>query len=208
MPNLYVIAGCNGAGKTTIARSLLPNYFNCNEFVNADIMAAEMAPEDVASVAIKAGKMTLALVERLFEDHLSFAIETTLSGRMHQKIIQKAEQRGYYVVLIYVWVKSSRVSISRIKDRVSLGGHFVGDDDVIRRYKRGLVNLFEVYMDICDYWTILDNTKPPQKIIARGTSAVDLYIDNAEIWKKIKSAYRKYEAGAQRTARQNNGRSE
>ncbi|MEI9921794.1 MAG: zeta toxin family protein [Bacteroidota bacterium] len=99
-PNLYVLAGCNGSGKTTIARALLPNYFNCNEFVNADVMAAEMSPGNVASVAIAAGKMTLELINKLLDGHVSFAIETTLSGRIHQRIIQKAQQNGYYVVLI------------------------------------------------------------------------------------------------------------
>jgi len=51
-----IIAGGNGAGKTTIAKASLPNCFNCNEFVNADIIAETMAPGDVARVAITAGK--------------------------------------------------------------------------------------------------------------------------------------------------------
>jgi predicted ABC-type ATPase len=194
MPNLYVIAGCNGSGKTTIAKALLPNYFNCTKFVNADIMAAEMSPGNVASVAITAGKMTLELVNRLFDDGMSFAIETTLSGKVHERIVKKAQERGYYVVLIYVWVRSARVSIARVKQRTFLGGHYVGNDDVIRRYKRGILNLFKIYMDLCNYWVILDNMKPPQKIVAEGTGGIRFNIHINSTWKKIKSSYSEYDA--------------
>lgn len=159
-------------------------------------MAAEMAPQDVASVAITAGKMTLQLISRLFDEQMPFAIETTLSGRVHEKIIRKAQQKGYYVVLLYVWVKSSRVSISRVRSRTRLGGHFVPADDIVRRYKRGIVNLFKIYMDTCDYWAILDNSKPPQKLVAAGIGSGDVEVVSAKIWKRIKSAYIRYEAGA------------
>lgn len=192
MPNLFVIAGCNGSGKTTIAKELFPNYFNCNEFVNADIMAAEMSPDDVARVAITAGKKTLELVNKLFDDKMSFAMETTLSGNVHKKIIQKAQQQGYYVVLIYVWVESSRVSISRVKSRTKLGGHFVPKEDVIRRYKRGVINFFHTYIDLCDYSAIIDNSGRYKSIVAECMSSVDFKVHNAEIWKKIKSTLKKY----------------
>jgi len=193
MPNLYVIAGCNGSGKTTIAKALLPNYFNCSEFVNADIMAEEMAPGNVASVAIAAGKITLRLINRLLEDRMSFAVETTLSGTVHQRIIQKAQARGYYVVLIYVWIKSARVSIARVKQRKRLGGHFISSDDVIRRYQRGLINLFNIYMDLCDCWVILDNMEPPQKIVAEGVSSKEFNILIEDTWKKLKSSCNEYD---------------
>ena len=192
MPNLFVIAGCNGSGKTTIAKELFPNYFNCNEFVNADIMAAEMSPNDVARVAISAGKKTLELIDKLFDDKISFAMETTLSGNVHRKIIQKAQQQDYYVVLIYVWVKSPRTSISRVKSRTKLGGHFVPKEDIIRRYKRGLINFFHTYLNLCDYSAIISNNDHYKIIVTEGMNPVDFRIHNAEIWKKIKSTLKKY----------------
>lgn len=192
MPNLFVIAGSNGSGKTTIAQTLLPNYFNCNEFVNADLVAAGIAPKDIASVAITAGKKTLGLVEQLFEDGMSFAIETTLSGRVHERMIKRAQQLGYYVILIYIWVRSPSVSISRVKSRVKLGGHFISTDDVIRRYRRGIVNLFRTYMDVCNYWAILDNSEQPQKIVAEGTGTIDPNVLYVKIWNRMKSEFQKY----------------
>ena len=196
MPNLYIIAGGNGSGKTTIASKLLPDYFNCTEFVNADILASGMAPKDVASVAITAGKMTLELIDRLFDEQMSFALETTLSGKIHERIIKKAQRKGYYVVLIYVWVESYRISVSRVKSRSMLGGHFVPKHDVIRRYQRGLINLFNVYMELCDFWSIIDNTRPPQKLIASGAIEVDIEIFDTEIWKRINSTVKEYESRA------------
>ena len=92
MPKMYVIAGCNGAGKTTIAKTLLPNYFNCTEFVNADIIANELAPWTVESVAIRAGRMTISLVQELFHLQTDFAIETTISGRLHQNLVKMAQE--------------------------------------------------------------------------------------------------------------------
>lgn len=195
MPKMYVIAGGNGSGKTTIAKTLLPDYFNCNEFVNADIMAAEMSPDNIASVAISAGKKTLQLINNLFDSKINFAIETTLSGRVHKKIIQKAQARNYDVVLIYVWVKSYRISLSRVRSRKGLGGHFVPDEDVIRRYKRGLINLFKAYMKICDYWAVIDNTEPPQKLVADGIGQTELNVFNRETWNQVKSRRKRYETG-------------
>lgn len=104
---------------------------------------------------------------------MSFALETTLAGTVYERIIQRARSTGYYVVLIFVWVDSPGISIKRVRGREKLGGHFVPRVDIVRRYKRGLVNLFAVYMNICDYWVILDNTEPPQKIVADGTSKPD-----------------------------------
>lgn len=196
MPNLYLIAGANGSGKTTIAKALLPNYFNCNEFVNADMVAEGIAPGDVARVAITAGKTTLTLIDKLIGDQISFAVETTLSGAVHQRIIGKAQANGYYVVLIYVWVRSARVSIARVKQRRKLGGHFVHDNDVIRRYQRGLVNLFRIYMDLCDYWAILDNTKPVKDFVAEGTGSAEIVILNRNTWRRIRSDCHNYEARA------------
>jgi len=189
MPKLYIIAGCNGAGKTTVAKTLLPDYLNCTEFVNADILAEEIAPGAVKTVAVKAGRMTLGLMQNLFANNRDFAVETTLSGKLHKKITMKAQYLGYFVTLIYVWIDSPRVSVERVKDRVKLGGHHVSVEDIRRRYARGLGNLFDIYMDVCDYWAIIDNTNPPQKLVASGSNSIDFEIHNDEIWNRVKATY-------------------
>jgi predicted ABC-type ATPase len=152
-------------------------------------MAQELAPGAVASVAIKAGRMTLDLMQELFVGKKDFALETTLSGRLHQAIIKQAHEQNYHVVLIYVWVNSPRISVKRVKNRVRLGGHYVSSDDISRRYKRGIANLFSIYMDLCDQWAIIDNTDPPQKLVASGMNSIDFKIYNPEIWKQIISVH-------------------
>lgn len=69
-PQLYIIAGPNGAGKTTFAKKFLPQYANCNNFVNADLIAGGLSPFSPRSVAIKAGKLLLGEIHNLAEKKL------------------------------------------------------------------------------------------------------------------------------------------
>jgi len=104
--------------------------------------------------------------------------------------------QGYYVILIYVRVKSARISIARVMQRNQLGGHFVNSTDVVRRYQRGLLNnLFRIYMDLCHYQAILDNMKPTKIFVAEGIGSAKPNVFNDNAWKKIKATYHKYEAG-------------
>lgn len=192
MPNLYVIAGCNGSGKTTVAKTLLPDYFNCTEFVNADIMAEQLAPHAVASVAIKAARMTLDLVRKTIRDRMDFAVETTLSGLAHKEIIKLSREYEYEVILIYLWLGSVDMAIDRVKDRTELGGHNIPESDIVRRYKRGLVNLFGSYMWIVDHWAIIDNSYQTQEIVAIGDGGIDFTVTAPKTWIKLKSAYNEF----------------
>ena len=81
MPNLYIIAGPNGAGKTTFAKEFLPEYAHCNNFINADLIAAGLAPFSPAKVQLKAGKLLLEQIDRFLKEKVDFAFESTLSVR-------------------------------------------------------------------------------------------------------------------------------
>jgi predicted ABC-type ATPase len=165
MKNLYIIAGCNGAGKTTASFNILPSILNCREFVNADEIARGISPFHPEGVSIDAARLMLKRIDELFQMGEDFAIETTLASRSHRNTIRNAKELGYSTTLIYFWLESPELAIDRVKNRVSEGGHNIPVDVIIRRYFAGVRNLFEFYSDICDNVFIYDNSKSQPELI-------------------------------------------
>ncbi|MEL7585581.1 MAG: zeta toxin family protein [Prolixibacteraceae bacterium] len=186
MPNLYIISGCNGAGKTTASLTVLPEMLNCQEFVNADEIAKELCPQNPERVAIDAGRIMLLKIDRLMQDKHDFAFEATLSSKNYAEIIKKAKKNGYLVTLVFFWLDSPDLAVARVKTRVIEGGHDVPSQVVIRRYYAGLKNLFDLYMPLCDYWMIFDKSKLASELIAEGYTVKELDIKNYTIFAKIK----------------------
>lgn len=137
MPNLYIIAGCNGAGKTTASYSILPEILNCREFVNADNIAAGLSPFNPDNVAFEAGRIMLNRISELMAGQDDFALETTLATRSYVSLIKKAHLQGYKVSLLYFWLASPVIAAQRVAKRVSKGGHHIPVDVINRRYYRG-----------------------------------------------------------------------
>jgi predicted ABC-type ATPase len=187
MPTLYIIAGCNGAGKTTASYTLLPEMLKCKEFVNADIIAKGISPFQPEKVAFEAGRIMLQRIQQLINEKETFAFETTLSTKSYKSIIEDCKAKGYRIVLLFFWLNSPELAIERIIIRVSNGGHFIPDDIVKRRYRRGLENFFKIFMPLCDSWEFTDNTNFPPNTIASGNKNIENSIYNAEIWHQIKN---------------------
>ncbi len=78
--NLFMIGGPNGAGKTTSAFSMMPELIHCEEYVNADAIAASLSPFKPESISVKAGKLMLARIYELAKQNVSFAFETTMAS--------------------------------------------------------------------------------------------------------------------------------
>ncbi len=156
-PNLYIIAGCNGAGKTTASFNVLPQILNCKEFVNADEIAKGLSPFCPESVAIQAGKLMLDRIETLMSENVSFAIETTLATRSYKNLVIRAKEKGYVVSLLFFWLESPEMACERVAKRVAEGGHNIPTDIIYRRYYLGLENLFNIFMPIVDEWALYDN---------------------------------------------------
>ena len=186
MPNLYIIAGCNGAGKTTASFTVLPEMLNCKEFVNADEIARGLSPFQPEKVAIEAGKIMLSRIHELIKLKADFAFETTLSARHFVKVIDEAQNLGYFVTLIFLWLESKELAVERVKLRVNTGGHNIPYEVIINRYKMGIVNLFKLYIPICDYWMVLNNSINPLKLVAEGLKASEIDIKEKSIWNNIK----------------------
>ncbi len=133
---LYIISGCNGAGKTTASYTVLPNVLQCKEFVNADEIARGLSPFNPSSMAIEAGRLMLQRIDELLKNQESFSIETTLATRSYIRLVTNAQKQGYKVSLIYFWLNSPQLAVSRVKQRVSNGGHDIPEDVIYRRYQR------------------------------------------------------------------------
>lgn len=183
MKILYIIAGCNGAGKTTASFNVLPQILDCKEFVNADEIAKGLSPFAPESVAIQAGKLMLQRIDKLLDEGVSFAIETTLATRSYQTLVKRAQERGYIVQLLFFWLESPSVACERVKKRVSQGGHDIPAKTIHQRYNLGLKNLFDIFMPIVDYWIIYDNNLQ-SRLIADSENIIDEVLFN-----KIKEYY-------------------
>jgi predicted ABC-type ATPase len=166
--NLYIISGCNGAGKTTASYTVLPEVLNCKEFVNADEIARGLSPFNPESVAIEAGRLMLQRIEDLLAKDESFSIETTLATKSYINLVRRAQAKGYTVRLIFFWLNSPELALLRIAERVAKGGHNIPEPIVRRRYVAGICNLFRLFMSEVDSWEIYDNSKYPAIQIARG----------------------------------------
>ncbi|MFN5306464.1 MAG: zeta toxin family protein [Bacteroidota bacterium] len=172
---LYIISGCNGAGKTTASFNILPDLLNCKEFVNADEIARGLSPFKPESVSIEAGRLMLKRIKELINSNQDFSFETTLSSKSFIKIIDSARSRGYYITLIFFWLESIELAKDRVKKRVSEGGHNIETDVIERRYKAGIKNLFKLYCDKVDSLLIYDNSKAESELIAEKEIENDFF---------------------------------
>lgn len=186
MPNLFIISGCNGAGKTTASLTIFPDILDCREFVNADNIAAGISPFNPESVAIEAGRIMLHRIDELLHMGVDFALETTLATRSYVSLVREARSLGYVVSLIYIWLNSPDLALQRVAERVQKGGHNIPPEVVRRRYRKGVHNLFHLFMPICDTWIIADNSFGTLEPIARKESEFDNIIENHDLWSAIK----------------------
>ncbi|MBO7068758.1 MAG: zeta toxin family protein [Bacteroidaceae bacterium] len=193
--NLYIIAGCNGAGKTTASYTVLPEMLKCREFVNADEIAAGISPFNPEGVAIQAGRLMIDRIIQLLKDGETFAFETTLSTRSYVKLIQQAKKRGYFVTLLFFSLSSAEQAKRRVAQRVSMGGHNIPTDVIVRRYEAGLQNLFQLYMPVCDYWSLYDNSNCPAVRIASGFGTEKVEVFDKERYLFLNKKYNKPEEG-------------
>jgi len=158
MKTLYLLAGCNGAGKTTAAFTLLPGLLACREFVNADEIARGLSPFQPETVSIQAGRLMLARLQELLAAGETFALETTLATRHYVRFIAEARAQGYTVQLIFFWLNSPELAIERVKARVREGGHSIPEVVIRRRYVGGLRQFFSAYRTAVDGWVLMDNS--------------------------------------------------
>lgn len=183
MPDIFIIAGCNGAGKTTAAYNLLPDVFKTVEFVNADEIARGLSPFNPSGVAFQAGRIMLDRLDQLIGENKSFSFETTLSGLTYINFIKNARENGYGITFFFVYLNSVELAIERVAIRVSKGGHTIPEDVIKRRYFKGIDN-FSKYAEEADNWYIYDNSGKNYELVASSENG-ETKIINFEIFNII-----------------------
>lgn len=184
--NLYIIAGCNGAGKTTASFTILPEILGCKNFVNADEIARGLSPFNPTAVSVQAGRLMLHRIEELLIMGEDFALETTLATRSYVSLVHRAHKAGYKVFLLFFWIESVEQARQRVAQRVREGGHDIDNKIIERRYVRGIDNLINLYMPICDNVQVVNNTLAPACVIAEKNSrSAEVNIFSAEMWNKL-----------------------
>ena len=182
---LYIISGCNGAGKTTASYTLLPEVFHCKEFVNADEIAKGLSPFNPEGVAIDAGKVMLQRISDLLAREETFAIETTLASRSLNNLVSKAQANGYRVMLLFFWLNNTKLAVKRVAQRVKEGGHDIPVNVIKRRYVSGIKKLFKIYIPHVDNWLIADNSSVPRTLVAEGGKNIKTVIYDTERYKEL-----------------------
>ena len=185
-PNLYIIAGPNGAGKTTAAYNLLPEVLHCPNFVNADEIARGLSPFAPDTVSFQAGRIMLQRIDELLPQKVDFAIETTLTTRSYVQLVRRAQVLGYKVHLIFFFLENEEQAIARVAQRVENGGHDIPEEDIRRRFTRGIFNLLNLYMPICDSVLVYNNALTPACLVARKKNQVEeVELIEPEMWNQL-----------------------
>lgn len=187
--NLYIIAGCNGAGKTTASFTILPEILNCKEFVNADEIAKGLSPFQPEKVSFEAGRIMIKRINELLETNENFAFETTLATKSYKSKVVNAQSKNYTVTLLFFWLQNVDLAIERVKTRVMEGGHNIELEVIKRRYVNGIKNLFDIYLSLVDEVLIYDNSGGKPELIAEKTLESEITVLNESKFNKLKKQY-------------------
>jgi predicted ABC-type ATPase len=184
---MYVISGCNGAGKTTASYTILSEVLQCRDFVNSDEIARGISPFDLSHAAIDAGRVMLKRIKELTDTKEDFAFETTLAVRSYASLIEKTKKKGYEIMLVYFWLNSPDLAVERVQNRVIAGGHSIPENVIRRRYWSGMRNLFNIYMPLSDRWLLINNSETPSSLIAEGSGLKETKIYNGRDYEQLKT---------------------
>ncbi len=186
-PRVVVLAGINGAGKTTASRELLANVLRIPTFVNADAIARGLNGLNPEAEAVRAGRVMLEQMRDLAARREDFAFETTLAARTYAGWLEGLRATGYQVYLYYYWLRSPELAITRVAQRVAAGGHFIPDDTIRQRYARSVRNFFELYRPVADWWEVYDNSYDRRDLLGIGTPDEEA-VEDESAWHQFRES--------------------
>lgn len=179
-PICWIIAGPNGAGKTTFALKYLPEVAHCEQFINADLIAAGLSPLNPGRGQLAASRLYLSEIERCVQARQDFAFETTLSGRGYLRLVARLKREGWIVELIYLALLSVEMSRGRVAERVAHGGHDIPQAAIQRRFGRSLYNLYIGYAPaVSRARCYLNSGEAPAAVFVQRGVLLDVQDDDA-----------------------------
>jgi predicted ABC-type ATPase len=185
-PSVVVLAGSNGAGKSTAAPLLLRDTLSLTRYVNADVIAQGLAGFDPLSAALEAGRIMLDRIHELARQRLDFSLETTLASRSLAPFLRDLSGAGWSVSLFFLWLGDADLAVQRVAHRVASGGHHVPEETVRRRYVLGIRNFFSLYQAIASKWYVYDNSEAYHpRLIARGSNEAVLEVADPADWERF-----------------------
>jgi len=171
---LWLLAGGNGAGKTTFYRTQLEPIDI--PFVNADVLAQQLFPDRPEQYSYEAAKIAESMRLQLLQDGRTFCFETVFSHPSKIDFVAGAKVLGYEIVLVFIHLEPMQLNLARIAQRVSEGGHHVPDEKVKTRIPR-VMKLIKQVLPLCDQTYILDNARadnPFQQIAVIRSGRLEL----------------------------------
>jgi predicted ABC-type ATPase len=189
MPNMIIIAGPNGAGKTTSAPALLQDALQVDDFINADVIAQGLCGFQPEKEAIRAGRIMLNRIDSLAKEGINFAFETTLASRTFANWMPILKKQGYQLFLVFLWLENVELAVSRVKERIKMGGHSVPEETIRRRYNSGIKNFFNLYQPLLDGWKFYDNSNMNNVSLIASGNKDNVIIENKIIWKQLQENY-------------------
>ena len=179
---LWILAGGNGSGKTTFFSIFLKPKGMA--FVNADIIAKDVYPDDPESFSYNAAKLAEKLRENLLIEGRSFCFETVFSHPSKVDFIAKAKSYGYTINLILVHVDNVEINLVRVLERVQHGGHTVPEAKIRARIPRVLENVAKA-IPLTDNFMAFDNSdlnKPYQPVFSIRSGVKVEHINPLPLW--------------------------
>ncbi len=182
---ILILGGINGAGKTTAARILQPEFFDRYEFLNADEIARKISPGNVEAAALSAGRLLIARMRELVQQGISFGLETTCSGKSYLRLLEQCRTDGWCVTLLYFWLDSPEAAIARVARRVRQGGHGIPEEVIRRRYSASIRNMRNLYLPLADEAEIYDNSDSGRVLIAEKRAGQIFVVHDRRRWSRI-----------------------
>ena len=179
---LWVLAGGNGAGKSTFYRLYLAN--TGLPFVNADLIARDIDPENTEAISHQAATVAARIREDLIAQGISFCFETVFSHESKIDLIGQAKANGYTVILVYIHLFDSSLNEARVRQRVSEGGHSVPVEKIHTRIPR-TVRHIKTALAIVDEARILDNSSrqdPFKQLMVMKGGRFEIKVDPLPQW--------------------------